>query len=185
MAMTQNSIVVGVFASQDQARKAIDELKGAGYNDDRIGFVVRADANPDVGVEDVGRPAATGAVSGGVLGGLLGAAASLLIPGFGPAIAGGVLAATLGGAALGATAGGALGILSSIGFSQEDARFYQRALENGNTIVTIKSDVDQDEALAILMRNGASNADIKYSAFNAPPTLRPRPDDENRSDNAL
>jgi len=185
MAMAQNSIVVGVFSNQDQARAAIDELKRAGYSDERLGFLVRANADTQVGIEDVGRPAATGAVGGGVLGGLLGAAASLLIPGFGPAIAGGVLAATLGGAALGATAGSAIGILSSIGFSQEDARFYQRALENGDTIVTVKADFDQDTALAILLRNGASNADIKYSEFNAPPIMHRHDENENPREDTL
>ncbi|GHO83848.1 hypothetical protein [Dictyobacter formicarum] len=177
MAMAQDSIVVGVFANQDQARNAIDELKGAGYSDERLGFLVRVDTDVQVSIEDVGKPAATGALGGGVLGGLLGAVASLLIPGFGPAIAGGVLAATLGGVALGATAGSAIGILSSIGFSQEDARFYQRALENGGTIVTVKADFDQDVALAILLRNGASNAAVKYSEFNAPPILHHHEDE--------
>src|SRR5437879_3172167 len=138
MAMARDSIVVGVFASQEQAKKSIDELRTAGYNDERLGCLLRGAVDATVSFEYVGMPAATGALGGAVLGGLLGAAASLLIPGFGPAIAGGILAATLGGAALGATAGGAIGILSSVGFSQEDAKFYQRALEKGDTIVTVK-----------------------------------------------
>ncbi|GCE24286.1 hypothetical protein [Dictyobacter kobayashii] len=185
MAMAQDSIVVGVFASQEQARKAIDELKSAGYNDERLGYLARVAADATIGIEDVGRPAATGALGGGVLGGILGAAASLLIPGFGPAIAGGILAATLGGAALGATAGGAIGILSSVGFSQEDAKFYQRALENGDTIVTVKANFDQGEVITILLRNGASNAATRYSEFNAPPILHQHDEDENLPGNTL
>ena len=182
MAMAQDSIVVGVFASQVQAKQAIEDLKAAGFGDDRLGFLARVEGDPDITVEDVGMPAATGALGGGVLGGLLGAAASLLIPGFGPAIAGGIVLATLSGAAIGATAGGAIGILTSIGFSQEDVKFYQRALEQGQTIVTVKVSYDQDEAMAILLRDGASNAAVKYSEFNAPPSLRQRPGEEEMRD---
>ena len=40
-------------------------------------------------------PARTGIVAGGVVGGVLGAAAALLLPGIGPIVAGGVLAAVL------------------------------------------------------------------------------------------
>lgn len=177
MAMVQDILVMGVFVEQAQARRAIEDLRRAGFADERLGFLSRVAVDTTVSAADIGRPAATGAISGGVLGGLLGAAASLFVPGFGPAIAGGILAATLGGAALGATAGSALGILTSVGLSKEDAKFYQRALEDGKTVVTVKATYDQATIIAILQRNGAINASVKFSEFNAPPSLH-RPNDE-------
>ena len=88
MAMTQDSIVVGVFRDPARARRAIDELKQAGYSDDEIGFLTRASANESG--DEMKSSATTGALEGGVIGGVLGAAAALLIPGFGPATAGGI-----------------------------------------------------------------------------------------------
>lgn len=163
--------VIGVFEDQNMARRAVDDLKSAGFNDDQIGFAVRNgkdgeqvsdSASQDAG--NVGGGAATGAIGGGVLGGIIGAAASLLIPGFGPVIAGGILAATLGGAALGAAAGGILGALTGMGVPEEEARYYQGEFEAGRTIVTVKAGDREQEAVGILRRNGAYDAGTRNQA---------------------
>jgi len=175
MAMTQNTIAIGVFSDVNQARHAINELERAGFSDEEIGFLSRVAAtNAESGVED---NAVTGAVSGGVIGGVVGAAVALLIPGFGPAIAGGILAATFGGIAIGASAGGIIGALTGLGVSEREANFYQHELEAGRTIVTVKS-AGAAQATAILRNNGAYNASTQESIFNAPPTLRPRANEE-------
>jgi hypothetical protein len=171
MAMTQDSIAVGVFRDSEQARHAIDALKSAGYRENEIGFLARASTT---GLEDDTLSSAeTGAVEGGMLGGVLGAAAALLIPGFGPAIAGGILLATFGAAGIGALTGSIIGMLVSIGVPEEEAHHYQRELEKGRTIVTVKATGGYDDALAILRRHGAIDAKIRYSEFNAEPPLRP------------
>jgi hypothetical protein len=169
MPMAENSVVVGVFTDYDSARRAIDELKRAGYGADEIGYLQRALPSGD----DLSGGATTGAVGGGVVGGIVGAVASLLIPGLGPAIAGGILAATLGGALVGAAAGGFVGVLTNMGVSESQARFYQSELEAGHTIVTVKITSDQDEAIAILRANGATHATSELGFFNAPHSLPP------------
>lgn len=171
MAMAQNFIAVGVFHDAEQARHAIDELKSAGYNENEIGFLARVSATESE--NDTMRSAATGAVEGGMIGGVLGAAAALFIPGFGPAIAGGILLATFGAAGIGALAGSLIGTLVSIGVPEEEAHHYRRELEKGHTIVTVKSDSGYDDVIAIMHRNGAKDAKIRYSEFNAEPPLRP------------
>ncbi len=171
MAMTQDSIAIGVFHDSEQARHAIDELKSAGYSENEIGFLARASATGSE--DDAMSSAATGAVEGGMIGGVLGAVAALLIPGFGPAIAGGILLATFGAAGIGALAGSIIGTLVSIGVPEEEAHHYQRELENGRTIVTVKATSGYDDAIAIMRRNGAIDAKIRYSEFNAEPPLRP------------
>lgn len=178
MAMTQSSVVIGVFADETQARHAIDELQRAGYTDDEVGYLTRATTDDTATQHDMRNNAAPGAIGGSVLGGVLGAAASLLIPGFGPAIAGGVLAATLGGMFIGASAGGLIGMLTGMGFSQDEGHFYQHELEAGRTIVTVKSEDGAADALNILRSNGASDARTRLAAFNAPQTLRPRANEE-------
>src|SRR5579884_365906 len=135
MAMTQNPIAVGVFTTEEQARRAIDDLHQAGFSDEEIGYLTRvAEADTGGGTDE---SVATGAVGGGILGGILGATAALLIPGVGPVVAGGILAATLGGILVGATAGGIVGALTGIGVSQEEAEYYQREFEAGRTIVAV------------------------------------------------
>lgn len=110
---------------------------------------------------------AAGVVGGGVLGGILGAAAALLIPGLGPAIAGGILTAVLGGAAIGAVTGGLIGALTNMGVPENEARFYQDELRAGRTLVTVQAGDRYDEALAILRRNGAYDATTRQDTTNA------------------
>lgn len=171
MAMIQHPVVVGVFAEPRQAQHAIDELRRAGFGNDEIGYLTRA-TTTEPGNEAAGK-VATDAVDGGVIGGVLGAAAAFLIPGFGPAIAGGILVAIFGGAAIGALTGGLIGSLTSMGVQEQDARFYQTQLEEGRTIVTVKTPSGYDEAMAILTRNGAYNATTESALINPPPPLRP------------
>lgn len=173
MAMVQHRVAVGVFPDEDQARKAIDELKHAGFSDDEIGFLARVRSADTQG--EVAAGTAEGMVGGGVIGGVLGAAASLLIPGFGPAIAGGVLAATFSGAALGAAAGGLVGAFRGLGISEHDARFYQQELEAGHTIVTVKTPDTSgyNDAISILRNQGAYDATTHDSVINAMPPVRP------------
>lgn len=171
MGMALSNIAVGVFREPAQARKAIEELRQAGYSDEEIGYLARASAmEPD---QADGTSITNSAIEGGLLGGLVGAAVALLVPGFGLAIAGGVLAASLGGAALGAAAGGILGTLLNIGISEEEARHYQKALEAGHTVITVKAESGYTDALRILRQNGAYDVAIRYSEVNATPPLRP------------
>jgi uncharacterized protein (TIGR02271 family) len=169
MAMNQRQVVVGVFDDRSRAEQAIQELRDIGFTDDQIGFAVRrGEGQAGAGYTGTEAPAgetgaggaAKGVITGGVLGGILGAGAALLIPGFGPVIAGGILAATLGGAAIGAAAGGLLGALTDMGVPEEEARYYQSEFEAGRIVVTVKTTNmnEQQQAMAILRRNGAYDA---------------------------
>lgn len=181
MAMTQSEVAIGVFADPEQARQAILELQRAGFDEKEIGYLTRVAPGDAVGADRETRTAA-GAIGGGVLGGVLGAVASLLIPGIGPAVAGGILAATFGGLAIGATAGGLIGLLSSLGVSEEDARFYQREMEAGRTIVTVKNAAGAAEAANILRQNGAYNAVTPVADINALPMQRSRANEQRDPD---
>jgi len=161
---SERSAIVGVFDDRGKAQRAVEELRQAGFDDDQIGFAARGEDGTThsgfgTGAEtEAGSHAGTGAVAGGVLGGLLGAAAALLLPGIGPVVAGGILAATLGGAAVGAAAGGLIGALTGMGVPEDEARYYEQEVQSGRTIVTVKADGRYQEAMDILQRNGAYNA---------------------------
>lgn len=166
MGMAQGYIAVGAFRDPLLARRAIEELHQAGYSDEEIGYLTRASAiESEAGTE---ASIANGAVEGGLVGALIGATAALLIPGFGPAIAGGILAAALSGAAVGAAAGGIVSALIGIGVPEEEARHYQKELEAGHTVVTVKAQSGYADAVQILRRNGAHDAAIRLSELTSP-----------------
>lgn len=171
MTTNERPVVVGVFPTRTQAESAINELHRFGITDQQIGYVVRdagghthGNVTPDEA--HTAKNAIGGAVSGGVIGGLVGAASSLLIPGFGPAIAGGILAATLGGAAIGAAAGGLIGALTELGVPEEEAHYYQNEFEAGRFLVTVSAPGRQREVLEILRRNGAYDASTQSGSQN-------------------
>lgn len=149
--------VVGLFGNRSRAEAAIRDLTAAGFPQDRIGVAMQdqgeqGDLLTGVGGEAV-EGAAKGAVGGGLLGGLLGLLGSLLIPGLGPLVVGGVLASTLTGAGIGAATGGLLGALAALGVPDEDARHFDTGLRSGGTLVTVDAGARTPEALAILGRH--------------------------------
>jgi hypothetical protein len=86
-----------------------------------------------------GGAAAVGAGLGGVAGLLIGLGA-LAVPGVGPLLAAGPLAAALGGLLAGSAAGGIVGALSTVGVPQEYARQYAAAIEQGRALVSVRID---------------------------------------------
>ena len=101
--------------------------------------------------------AATGAALGG-LGGLLVGLGVLAVPGIGPILAAGPLAGALGGLLAGGAAGGLIGGLSAIGVPEEYARDYAARIEQGHTLVSVRTDeFHADAAERILTANGAEN----------------------------
>jgi hypothetical protein len=97
----------------------------------------------------------TSIITGSVIGGTLGAVAAMLIPGIGPILAGGLLAATFGGAAIGGIAGGFL----SMGMPEHRARHYEQQFQAGHIILTIKAGDRQQQALNTLRHYGATDVE--------------------------
>jgi hypothetical protein len=155
----------------------VRELVDHGFNRDDISLVasdydqryapyltkhdVHVDTTPESGVsEGAGVGAGIGAVIGG-LGGLLVGLGALAIPGIGPVIAAGPLAAALtglagagAGAVAGGVAGGLLGALVDLGIPEETAQYYAEGIRRGGTMVTVRSsDTMTDQAVDILNRH--------------------------------
>ncbi len=154
---TTGRTVVGLYKDKSRAEAAIRDLKAAGFPEDQIGVAMQDRAEQRDLLEDTGTQAAEGAVkgavSGGVVGGLIGLLGSLLIPGVGPVVVGGVLASTLTGAGIGAATGGVIGALIGMGVPEEDARHFDVGLRSGGTLVTVNAGARTEEALGILQRH--------------------------------
>jgi hypothetical protein len=139
--------VTGLFDSYADAQTAVSQLKSAGVDSDDISIVSnnsdnahRLDDDNDA-AEGAGTGAGLGALVGGA-GGLLTGLGIMAIPGVGPVVAAGWLAATLAGDATGAVVGGAagglIGALTDSGVSEDDAHVYAEGVRRGGTLVTAR-----------------------------------------------
>jgi uncharacterized membrane protein len=164
-AETTGRIIVAVFEERAEAEDAIRDLQSAGFRNDQIGVAThdRPGAGKDDDATKIGdetdsglaEGAATGALTGGVIGGLVGLISSLLIPGVGPVVVGGVLASSLLGVGVGAATGGLIGALVGMGVPEEDAKYFDEGLRGGKTLVTVNNTNEApDQAISILQRHG-------------------------------
>ncbi len=161
MATQNEPVVVGVFASRDDAELAIEELKQAGFENDDIGFAIRG-SEPGGMLTDSALTRDTagaerGMITGGLAGGVIGALAAMTIPGAGPILAAGVLTTALGFGAAGMATGGILGAMIGLGVSEEEAKRYETEFFAGRAIVTVHAGRRELEVGAILRKHGATN----------------------------
>jgi hypothetical protein len=166
--------ITGLYDSYDDARAAVKALEKAGIPSDDISIVTNKANGVDVegqgsyAEEGAGTGAGIGAVAGGA-GGLLTGLGMMAIPGVGPVVAAGWLAATAAGAVAGAVAGGAVGgIVGAMikeGVPEDEANFYAEGVRRGGSVVTAKVDEGKvSEAQAIL--NSSRPVDVSARRAN-------------------
>lgn len=164
--------VIGYFEDNNQAGQAANELKGKGFNEISIlgnenGGKEESKDRDNIGLNFENQNLSNGTLTGGTIGGLAGlgistgalgalGAATLLIPGIGPMIAMGPLAAVLGGA----VTGGVAGALIDYGIPKERSDFYETKIREGNTVLVLKTDEQKADEVAKLMRNHGAK-DVK------------------------
>jgi alanine dehydrogenase len=165
MGTKQERVMIGVFHTAGDARRAIEDLRDAKFSDKKIGVLTHdKDGDPEVkSFKDLeGNKAATGAAVGAAAGAgggalwALGIAAGIL-PAIGPVIAGGILAAVAASAASGAAAGVLVGALTGLGVSDEEAAYYDDEFKKGRTIVVVQTDDRADVAYQILQNRNSRN----------------------------
>jgi len=172
-----------VYNDYASAELAVRELKAAGLGDSHIGIVASnaegwhkpggGDVDPKHdkdrdGKDDRAEGAATGGGVGAILGGAAGVAAGLgmlAIPGIGPVVAAGWLAALATGAAGGGVAGGLIGALVESGTSKENAELYAEALRRGGAIVTAKVADDEVGRYSEIMDRTALNVAARETVY--------------------
>lgn len=169
--------VVGVFEDRGRAERAVDDLQRNGFRKDELSVVTRDGEQrgregrgreegeetafgPTVaagwGDEEVGEGLAWGGALGG-LGGLLAGAGAIAIPGIGPIIAAGPIAAALSGAVTGGLAGGLL----DFGIPEERGRFFEQRVKEGKILALVKTDDENrvEDAARIMRDNGARDVE--------------------------
>jgi len=145
----------------DSAIAVVNRLVNAGFDRNDISVIANDRDNryssyidQDTDGDDVAKGAGIGAALGG-LGGLLVGLGALAIPGIGPVIAAGPLAAALAGAGIGAVTGGIIGALVDLGIPEEEAQVYAESVRRGNALVAARViDSRADEAARIMESSG-------------------------------
>ena len=165
--------ITRVYDDYTAAELTVRDLEKAGLGSSHIGIVAsnaegwhkpgggavdpKHDKDRD-GKDDRAEGAATGGGVGTILGGAAGVAAGLgmlAIPGIGPVVAAGWLAALASGAVGGGVVGGLIGALVESGTSKENAQLYAEALRRGGAIVTAKVSDDDEAQYAAIMDHRA------------------------------
>lgn len=157
--------VIGVFSQEDRAKEAINDLKSQGFDEREISLIVRDEQQQGgeggegdrftMEQQDLSEGVITGGALGGVAGILAGAGA-LLIPGVGPIIAAGPLAAFL----TGVVGGGIVGGLVDYGIPEERGRYFESRVKQGDILVTMKVEDDETERVtSLLERYGAEDVE--------------------------
>jgi hypothetical protein len=160
--------VTGLFDNYSDAQAAVEELHRAGISHDDISVVAsNADGSYDARSSDTADAAGTGAGIGALVGGtggLLTGLGVMAIPGVGPVVAAGWLAATAAGAAAGALAGGAtgglIGALTDSGVPADDAHVYAEGVRRGGTLVTARVTEGAEEDTARSILHNANPVDV-------------------------
>lgn len=166
--------VVGSFDTVAEATTVARELRAAGFLEADINVIANnsqreftRDTMPVTDGDASG--AATGAIAGGALGSAAGLAVSLLglaIPGVGPILAAGPIAAALAGAGAGAVAGGLIGGLTDLGVPDTEAGYYAEAVRRGGALVTVRADASRvGEVEAIMHDQGAFDIDERVEQW--------------------
>lgn len=171
--------IIALYDDFSQANDVVRDLSDEGFARENMSLMT-SDPNGEyaeylermeqvesnVATEGAGIGAGIGAVIGG-LGGILIGWGALVIPGLGPVIAAGPLAAALSGlagAGVGAIAGGVtgglLGALVDMGVPEETAHVYAEGIRRGGTLVTIQT-TDEMARAAVDIMNRHNPVDIK------------------------
>jgi hypothetical protein len=168
--------VIGLFTTETSAREAVNTLRNSGYTENEISIVQKGDKKSsgsqrgtdrgmaggtrgtamDMSGDNIGDGMTTGATWGGLAGLALGAGA-LAVPGIGPLVAAGPIAAALTGAATGGIAGG----LIDWGIPEERGRHYEERVRQGDLLAIVKvNESKANEAASILRQNDARDVEI-------------------------
>lgn len=165
--------IIAMYDDFSTAQDALEDLIEAGFNRSDISIVANNASGEyvtttDMDTEEDAVTAGEGAGFGAVVGGLIGLGA-MLIPGIGPVIAAGPLAALLGagvGAAAGAATGGITAALVKTGVSEDEAGYYAEGIRRGGALISVSvPDEQADRASEILDRHNPADIDERSSYY--------------------
>jgi hypothetical protein len=174
--------VAALFRDYDDAQSAVNSLLGVGFDRATIDMLANnkgerfaagpGGSNTAPSGGEVLTGAFVGAGEGAAIGGLTGLAvglATLLIPGVGPVLAIGPLAATIFGAELGALGGGMIAAFTRLGLTEDEATHYAEGIRGGGTLVTVQIDSPAAARLAADVLDRFAPLDLSWGSWKSFP----------------
>jgi hypothetical protein len=140
-------IVTAVFDRRSEGEAAVEDLRRRGWPQESLGLLHQPSGTaPHIPADETKatQGLATGAAIGGAAGLALGLTA-LAVPGIGPVLAAGPIAAGLAGLTAGGGVGALVGSFAGLGMPDQEARHYEAAVREGGFFVSV-STRDQEEA---------------------------------------
>lgn len=163
--MTEKQIAVfGIYHTGNQAERAVDDLREAGFRNDDISVLLPDNQSSRNFAHEKHTKAPEGATAGMTTGGVLGGTLGLLagagvfaVPGIGPMIAAGPIIGTLAGLGFGGALGGLIGALAGMGIPEYEAKRYEGHVKAGGVLLSVHCDTPAavDRAHDLLKQTGA------------------------------
>jgi len=180
--------IAGFFSAPADGQRARAALLKAGFPRNQVSFLAgdtRRHETPDIGPvlkeseSESGEDAFKGAAIGLAVG-----IVTLFLPGIGPVLAAGPLAAYIGGVAGGAAIGELVGVLKDHGVSEEEARFYAEGVARGGALVTVHDVTPERQKIAreILDKSGAIGTEQLAADSASPAAVIPKGSRASRAD---
>jgi hypothetical protein len=158
---SSTEIAVCLFDTPEATRETIGALKDAGFPASEISLLMPDPGQTDRMAEQTGTTSvagtATRVIAGGILGGLAGwlvGIGAFTIPGIGPVVAAGALAAPITAAAVGAGVGALAGALIDVGLPEKDAKHYAEEVQRGRNLVVVREPARAAEADRLMHAHG-------------------------------
>jgi hypothetical protein len=146
--MAKDFVAYGIYPDRASFDSALEGLRAAGFRSGDISAILpdRSHTTKDFAheihskaPEGISTGAGAGAAIGGVLGWLVGIGA-LAIPGVGPLVAAGPIAAALAGAGAAGATGGLVGGLIGAGIPEIEAKRYAGRIRDGGYLISVHCD---------------------------------------------
>jgi len=162
----KKTAVFGIFHTQVQAERSVDDLTAAGFASDDISVLLSQTEGTRAFAHQKNTKAPEGATAGVTTGGAIGGALGLLagigllaIPGAGPFIAAGPIMSTLAGLGVGGAVGGLIGALVGMGIPEYEAKRYEGRIKEGGVLLSVHCNTSDKigQAKDILRHTGAQD----------------------------
>lgn len=165
--MTQKKIAVfGIFHTEDQAERSVDDLLQSGFADDDVSVLLPDSRSTKNFAHEKNTKAPEGATAGAAAGGAVGGTLGLLagigvfaIPGIGPFLAAGPIISALAGVGAGGAMGGLIGALVGMGIPEYEAKRYEGRIKAGGVLLSVHCDTSEQitRAKELLKQTGGQD----------------------------
>lgn len=166
--------VTAIFKTRHAAEEALRKIEAIGITSDKVSMLVNDETRGKAFNIEKGTKSDTGFTAGATVGGLVGAiaaglmaAGAIAIPGLNLVVSG-YLVSALAGLGAGAATGGLIGALVGMGYEENEAKFYEDELKNGNILLAVKTkSLEQSKQVREILDDTDSYG---YNANGLPPS---------------